>query len=295
MKLLVLCREARLYSCQRLKQASEARGYPLDILDPNRFLLKLERGKCYAEYQPSGEPRYQLTDYLGILSRFGTTSTEMGCNVLAHFEAQGCAVLNHSQAFRLARDKWQSLQCLMTQGIAVPDSLIHGELYETANSLNHFPFPSVIKTLTGSQGVGVMLAEQKHTAQSLLDTLKLAKIGTLQQRFIPESKGQDIRAFVIGDRVVATMQRQSAKGDFRANIHQGGLAQPITLTDEEQQIAVSATQAIGLDIAGVDLIRSEQGLLVLEVNASPGLEMIEQVSQTDIAGLILDHLLYKIG
>lgn len=295
MTLLMLCREPRLYSCQRLKQASEQRGYRLDILDPNRFLLKLEWGEFHTYYQPQGVSCGQkLAAYLGVLPRFGTTSTEMGCNVLAHFERQGVPVLNRSSAFRLARDKWQSLHTLAAHGIAVPDSLIYGEHCEIADSLRHFPLPTVIKTLSGSQGTGVMLAEQAANAQSLLETLRIAKVGTLQQRFIREANGQDIRAFVIGDRVVAAMQRQSAAGDFRANIHQGGSAQPIILSATEQQIAVAAAKAIGLDLAGVDLIRTEQGVLVLEVNASPGLEMIEQVSRLDIAGLMLDHLLAKI-
>lgn len=294
MKLLVLCREPRLYSCQRLKQAGEQRGYQVDILDPNRFLLKLAQGKCHTYYQVQGEQPQKLSDYVGILPRFGTTSTEIGCNVLAHFESQHCAVLNNSRAFRLARDKWQSLHALSVKGIAVPDSLINGDLYDIPHSIAHFPLPMVIKTLSGSQGVGVMLAEKADNAQSMLSTLRMAKVGILQQQFVTESKGQDIRAFMIGGQVVASMQRQSTTGDFRANIHQGGTAQAITLTASEQKIAVDAAQAIGLDVAGVDLIRSEQGLLVLEVNASPGLEMIEQTSQKDIAGLMIEYLTSKI-
>lgn len=295
MKLLMLCREPRLYSCQRLQQAAQQRGYRLEILDPNRFLLKLEQGGFHAYYQDHAVGYVQkLADYLGVIPRFGTTSTEMGCNVLAHFERQGVAVLNHSAAFRLARDKWQSLQALVAQGIAVPDSLIYGEEYDTSESLHHLPLPLVIKTLSGSQGTGVMLAEQASSAKSLLDTLRTAKIGTLQQRFVQEANGQDIRAFVIGDRVVAAMVRQSADGEFRANIHQGGSALAITLSAAEQQMAMAAAHAIGLAVAGVDLIRAELGLQVLEVNASPGLEMIERVSQVDIAGLMIEHLIASI-
>lgn len=299
MKLLMLCREPRLYSCQRLKQAAEKYGCQLDILDPNRFLLKLEQGQFELYYQ-DGEsydkhrPRPEKVGlYQGVLPRFGTTSTEMGCNVLRHFEQKQIPVLNNAQAFMLARDKWQSLQILASHGIPIPDTLIHGELYATAESVKNFGLPMIMKTLSGSQGVGVMLVESQPSALSLLETLKNAKVPCLLQRFIEESKGRDIRAFVIGDRVVASMERCGTSDEFRANIHRGGYAQVIQLSQSEQQLAVQATKALGLEIAGVDLIRSQQGLKVLEVNASPGLEMIEQVSQVDIAGMMIEHLLKK--
>lgn len=300
MKLLMLCREPRLYSCERLKQAAEKAGHQLDILDPNRFLLQLEQGKFHCYYQlgekfEKNRPVPQkLPDYDVVIPRFGTTSTEMGCNVLRHFELQGIPVLNRAECFRLARDKWQSLQTLSANGIPVPDTVISGELYATANSLKPFSYPIIIKTLSGSQGVGVMLSENQSSAVSLLDTLKTAQVNTLTQQFVPEAKGQDIRAFVIGDKVVAAMQRQGEEGEFRANIHQGGCAVNITLSEPEQQLAIQATQALGLDVAGVDLIRSSKGLLVLEVNASPGLEMIEKVSGEPIAEQMIAYLVAKV-
>ncbi|AUI65540.1 MULTISPECIES: RimK family alpha-L-glutamate ligase [Glaesserella] len=299
MKLLMLCREPRLYSCQRLKQAAENVGYQLDILDPNRFLLKLEQGRFELFYQtgetydkarPAPE---KIAEYAGILPRFGTTSTEMGCNVLRHFEQKQIPVLNNASAFALARDKWKSLQQLTACGISVPDTVLAGECYATSESLAQFDLPTVIKTLSGSQGVGVMLAESYGSALSLLETLKSAKVPSLLQRFISESKGEDIRAFVIGDKVVAAMQRKGSSNEFRANIHRGGTAEPILLSSEEQALAVKATQALGLDVAGVDLIRSQHGLMVLEVNASPGLEMIEKVSSVDIASLMIEKLRHK--
>lgn len=301
MKLLMLCREPRLYSCQRLKSAAEQLGYGLDILDPNRILLKIEQGKLCSYYQqgetfdktrPAPE---KIEGYRGVIPRFGTSSTEMGCNVLHHFEQQGIAVLNNAQSFRLARDKWQSLQRLAANNLPVPDSLLAGELCSASVPLQHFSHPFIIKTLSGSQGVGVMLAESPTSSASLLATLHGAKIQTLSQHFIAESKGEDIRAFVIGQKVVASMVRQGASGEFRANIHQGGNAQSIVLSREEQQLAVQASQALGLDVAGVDLIRSKQGLKVLEVNASPGLEMIEKVSGVDIAYQMITHLCKKIA
>ncbi|MGY4675353.1 ATP-grasp domain-containing protein [Ursidibacter arcticus] len=301
MRFLMLCREPRLYSCQRLLSAANQLGHSMDILDPNRFLLKLSQGQFEYYYQQGeGYDKHRpepikLDQYDGVIPRFGTTSTEMGSNVLHHFQQQGINVLNSAESFRLARDKWQSLQALVGAGIAVPDSAMAGELYSLNQTVKQFQFPLVIKTLSGSQGVGVMLAEKPTSAVSLLETLKMAKVNCLLQHFIAESTGEDIRAFVIGDKVVASMVRYSASGDFRANIHQGGRAEPISLSTQEQQIAIEATKALGLDVAGVDLIRSQTKTLVLEVNASPGLEMIEKVSQQDIATQMIEHLLQKIA
>ncbi|MDH2997479.1 ribosomal protein S6 modification protein [Pasteurellaceae bacterium LFhippo2] len=300
MKLLMLCREPRLYSCQRLLQETEKLGYQLDILDPNRFLLRLEQGqfKLYYQFGESYDKNrskpIEVKDYQGVIGRFGTTSTEMGCNVLRHFESQGVSVLNRAESFQLARDKWQSLLRLNQKNIPIPSTVLTGELYATSESLNQFELPVILKTLSGSQGVGVMLAESRSSAQSLLETLKAAKVNTLQQQFIQESKGQDIRAFVIGNQVVATMQRNGSADEFRANIHRGGTAIKIELTEQEQQIAIQSAQAIGLDVAGVDLIRSKNGLMVIEVNASPGLEMIEKVSEQNIARMMIQSLLKKI-
>lgn len=299
-KLLVLCREPRLYSCQRLKQAAEKTGFAMDILDPNRFLLKVEQGKLTAYYQ-TGESYHKnralpepIAEYAGVIGRFGTASTAMGCRVLRHFELQGIPTLNSANAFELARDKWQSLQVLAVAGIPVPPTVLGGELVSSSGVISQSQAPTVLKTLSGSQGVGVMLAESEKAAESILSTFNAHQIPTLAQTFIPEANGQDIRAFVIGDKVVAAMQRQGKAGDFRANIHQGGTAKSIQLTDEEQTLAVKATQAIGLDVAGVDLIRTQHGLMVLEVNAAAGLEMIEKVSGVAIAEMMVAFLKEEI-
>ncbi|WP_026313144.1 ATP-grasp domain-containing protein [Actinobacillus capsulatus] len=304
MRFLMLCREPCLYSCQRLQQACEQRGIDLDILDPNRMLIKLavEQGQSVLQlYYQTGEtydknrPLPQLLpDYDAVLPRFGTTSTEMGCRVLRYFEAKQVKVLNNSIAFTLARDKWLSLQALVAARIAVPASSLAGELCSLDGHLAQHSIPLITKTLSGSQGVGVMLAESKQNAQSVLAVLQQAKLAYLLQDFVAESKGQDIRAFVIGERVVAVMQRSGNEGEFRANLHLGGKVQRIVLTEEEQQLAVKAAKAIGLSVAGVDLIRSDSGLLVLEVNASPGLEGIEQASGIDIAGLMIDNLIHSL-
>ncbi|QLB21504.1 ribosomal protein S6 modification protein [Vespertiliibacter pulmonis] len=289
MKLLILCREPRLYSCQRLKSSAEAFGYSVDILDPSYFMLKLTQGKFQYSYPKIPD----FIEYQGIIPRFGTTTTEIGCNVLSHFELQGIPVLNSTSSVRLARNKWQSLQKLVAEGISVPNTILAGELCETKESIRNFSCPFIIKTLSGSQGIGVMLSESQQSAVSLLDTLKSANIPILTQQFIKEAQGEDIRAFVIGNEVVASMVRQGTSGEFRANIHQGGTAKSIELSQEEKQLAVKAAKTLGLDVAGVDLIRSKQGLMVLEVNASPGLEMIEKVSGIDIARKMIHHLICK--
>lgn len=296
MKWLMLCREPRLYSCRRLQEACDQHGIQLDILDPNKMLLKLVNinGKTTAQlFYQAVENELPLANYQAILPRFGVTSTQMGCYVLQHFETQKIKVLNNAQAFRLARDKWQSLQLLAAHQLPVPTTSYVGELVNPSSQLTLHQPQVVIKTLQGMQGTGVILGENKQTVQSTLETLQQAHIKTLVQDFIPEAKGQDIRAFVIGNQVVASMQRTANKGDFRANLHQGGKAESVELTEEEKEIAIQATKAIGLDVAGVDLIRTTQGTLILEVNASPGLEGIEKISGKDIAGMMLDYLLNK--
>ncbi|QIW16150.1 ribosomal protein S6 modification protein [Pasteurellaceae bacterium RH1A] len=300
MKLLTLCREPRLYSCQRLKAAAAERGWDMDILDPNRCQLLLQEGQLALYYQEGeafckNRPQpYRLQGYTGVLPRFGTASTQMGLNVLRHLEGQGIPALNGAQAFGLARDKWQSLQALVVAGLPVPSSALMGDLFNPAQGLEGLGEACVIKTLSGSQGVGVILSERPSSTASILDTLKQAQVDCLVQAFVEEAQGEDIRAFVVGGKVVAAMKRIGQAGDFRANIHQGGTAEALILSREEENIALRAAQAIGLDVAGVDLIRSHHGPMVLEVNASPGLEMIEQVSKVDIAGLMIEHLLQKI-
>ena len=293
MKLLMLCREPRLYSCQRLKEAAESCGHQMDILDPNRCILKLDKNQPHFSlyYQQNTESQpYLLPDYDAILPRFGTTSTQMGCAVLQHFEGKGAFCLNSSQAFLNARDKWKSLQVLLNAGVRVPNSLLSGGEVLAQATVSHISSPTILKTLNGSQGIGVILAEKPQSAVSIMEAFKQSNISMLQQDFIEEAGNADIRCFVIGDQVVATMQRIGQDGEFRANCHRGGKTEKITLSDDEKQIAIRATKAIGLDVAGVDLIHSKNGLLVLEVNASPGLEMIEKTSGIDIATQIIVYV-----
>ena len=297
MKLLMLCREPRLYSCMRLQQAAEASGHQVDILDPNRCLLKLAQNRPHFQlyYQPNNEAEpYLLPDYDAVIPRFGSTSTKMGCAVLRHFAARNVPCLNDEHSFLQARDKWQSLQILAQAGIAIPNTVLIGGEFQPQDGITQVKSPTILKTLSGSQGIGVILAERTQSAVSILETFKQANVPVLLQDFIEEAQGSDLRCFVIGDRVVASMQRTGQNGEFRANFHRGGTAEKIQLREEEKAIAVKATKTLGLDIAGVDLIRSEQGLLVLEVNASPGLEMIEKANGIDIAVQMIAYLEKKV-
>ena len=292
MKLLMLCREPRLYSCRRLKQAAEANGHHMDILDPNRCLIKLQQNPPHFAlyYQPDVESApYLLPQYDAVLPRFGTGSMQMGCVVLHYFQALNVPCLNHADAFVKARDKWLSLQLLLANGIAVPTSLLGGQETKANDAVRHIGTPIILKTLSGSQGIGVVLAEQPQSAVSMLETLKQANVPTLAQEFIAEAQGADLRCFVVGERIVAAMQRIGQRGEFRANCHRGANAEKVILTEQEKHVALNATKVLGLDVAGVDLIRSANGPLVLEVNASPGLEMIEKTSGIDIA---LQMILY---
>lgn len=300
MKWLMLCREPRLYSCERIKQVCAKKGIELAILDPNRMLLSLNEGRFELYYQ-AGEHYDKartapilLPQYNGILPRFGTSSTEIGCTVLRHFEAQQIPILNNSAAFLLARNKWQSLQQLVANHLPVPQTNFAGNLVSVKAQLAHFSFPVIAKVLNGSQGNGVMLFENHHNAGSVLSTFQQLEEPYVCQHFISESKGQDIRVFVIGDNVIAAMQRQSEGGDFRANIHQGGQAKAVNLTEQERLLAIKATKAIGLDVAGVDLLRTAEGTVILEVNASPGFEGLESVANVDIATAIVDYFLSKM-
>ncbi|KYK75957.1 ribosomal protein S6 modification protein [Aggregatibacter actinomycetemcomitans serotype e str. SA3096] len=293
----MLCREPRLYSCQRLKDAAEENGHQMDILDPNRCLIKLQKNPPHFAlyYQTDAESEAQLLPhYDAVLPRFGTTSTLMGCRVLHYFQARGVPCLNNADAFRNARDKWLSLQMLLQQGVAVPDSLLAGIEVNANHAVQHIGAPTILKTLSGSQGIGVILAERAQSAVSILETLKQADVPVLLQEFVTEADGTDLRCFVIGGRVVAAMQRVGQNGEFRANCHRGATAEKVILTEQEKQIALQAAKALGLDVAGVDLIRSAKGPLVMEVNASPGLEMIEKTSGINIALQMILYLEQKI-
>ncbi|WP_133543348.1 ATP-grasp domain-containing protein [Mesocricetibacter intestinalis] len=298
MKFLMLCREPRLYSCRRLLDTARHCGHQMDILDPNRCLLKLSQNPPHFEvyYQTErGRSPYLLSGYDALIPRFGSASTYTGCALLRHFAAQGSLCLNDETAFLNARDKWRSLQLLAQAGLPVPSSLFAGSEYESKVAVRQTKSPLVLKTLKGSQGIGVILAEKPQSAVSMLETLGQANVPVLLQEFIAEAGSADLRCFVIGDRVVAAMRRQGGEEEFRANCHRGGRGEKVLLNEQQTRIAVAASRALGLDVAGVDLILSANGPLVLEVNASPGLEMIEKTSGIDIALQMIVYLEKKIA
>lgn len=293
----MLCREPRLYSCQRLKEAAESCGHQMDILDPNRFVLKLNKNAPHFDlyYQAArGEEPFLLPEYDGVLPRFGSASTQMGCAVLQHFQAKGIPCLNEAIPFLNARDKWLSLQLLLKNDIAVPSSALAGNETSGREVIDFVGSPTILKTLSGSQGIGVILAESHNSAGSIVETLVSSNVPVLLQEFISEARGSDLRCFVIGGKVIAAMERKGQEGEFRANIHRGGTGEVAWLNEQEKHIAIQAANALGLDVAGVDLIRSNDGWLVLEVNASPGLEMIEKISGLDIALQMILYLERKI-
>jgi ribosomal protein S6--L-glutamate ligase len=286
MKLAILSRNSKLYSTRRLVEAARERGHTARVLDPLR---------CYMHIASSGfAMRYKgqaISGYTAVIPRIGASITRYGCAVVHQFELMGSYTPNPSDAIARARDKLRCHQLLAAQGIGLPATVFGDNPDDTADLLAMLgPPPHVIKLNEGTQGAGVMLTEKPSASRSVIEALRGLYANFLVQEFVAEARGADLRCFVVGRDVVATMRRQAPKGDFRSNLHRGGTAKAVQASDAERETAVRAAAVLGLGIAGVDLIRSRRGPLVLEVNASPGLEGIEEASGVDIAGRIIDHL-----
>ncbi|HEX5662701.1 MULTISPECIES: 30S ribosomal protein S6--L-glutamate ligase [unclassified Lysobacter] len=286
MKLAILSRNSKLYSTRRLVEAARERGHTARVLDPLR---------CYMHIASSGfAMRYKgqaISGYTAVIPRIGASITRYGCAVVHQFELMGSYTPNPSDAIARARDKLRCHQLLAAQGIGLPATVFGDNPDDTADLLAMLgPPPHVIKLNEGTQGAGVMLTEKPSASRSVIEALRGLYANFLVQEFVAEARGADLRCFVVGRDVVATMRRQAPKGDFRSNLHRGGTAKAVQASDAERDTAVRAAAVLGLGIAGVDLIRSRRGPLVLEVNASPGLEGIEEASGVDIAGRIIDHL-----
>ena len=286
MKLAILSRNSKLYSTRRLVEAARERGHTARVLDPLR---------CYMHIASSGfAMRYKghaISGYSAVIPRIGASITRYGCAVVHQFELMGSYTPNPSDAIARARDKLRCHQLLAAQGIGLPATVFGDNPDDTADLLAMLgPPPHVIKLNEGTQGAGVMLTEKPSASRSVIEALRGLYANFLVQEFVAEARGADLRCFVVGRDVVATMRRQAPKGDFRSNLHRGGTAKAVQATDAERETAVRAAAVLGLGIAGVDLIRSRRGPLVLEVNASPGLEGIEEASAVDIAGRIIDHV-----
>ena len=286
MKIAILSRNARLYSTRRLVEAARARGHSVRVLDPLRCYMRIAAGAF--EVHCNGRP---LRGFDALIPRIGASITFYGTAVVRQFEMMGVHTPNGSEAIQRARDKLRSLQLLAREGLDLPVTVFGDNPDDTRDLLTLLgEAPHVIKLNEGAQGQGVLLAEKRSAAQGMIDAFRSLYANFIVQEFIREADGTDLRCFVIGDRVAAAMQRRAPEGDFRANIHRGGTAHPVHLSAAETEAALRAARAMGLGIAGVDLLRSARGPLVLEVNSSPGLEGIEAASGVDVAGAVIDHL-----
>ena len=286
MKIAILSRNRNLYSTRRLIEAIQQRGHECRVIDPLRCYMNIAANNPEVHYK--GEI---LGDFDAVIPRIGASITFYGTAVVRQFEMMGVFCLNESVAISRARDKLRSMQLLARKGIGLPVSGFAHSPDDTQDLLALAGgAPLVVKLLEGTQGKGVVLAETTSAAESLVDAFRGLHVHFLVQEFIKEAKGADIRCFVIGDRVVAAMKRQAKEGEFRSNLHRGGSASLIRISPQERTIAVRAANIIGLNVAGVDLLRSNHGPVVLEVNSSPGLEGIETATSKDVAGLIVEFI-----
>jgi ribosomal protein S6--L-glutamate ligase len=287
MKIAILATNPLLYSHQRLKVEGESAGHEVHIINPLYCYMNVAASNPKVHYR-GGE---ELPKYDAVIPRIGASTTFYGTAVLRHLETMGIYTVNESIAISRSRDKFRSLQLLARKGIPMPLTSFAQSPDDTENLIHMVGgAPLVIKLLEGTQGKGVILADSHQSAVSIINAFKEMRANILVQEFIEESRGTDIRCFVIGDKVVAAVKRQAKGGEFRANVHQGGKALKVKLSPQERAIAVSAAKTMGLKVAGVDLIRSNHGPLVLEINSSPGLEGIEKATGINIAGKIIEYI-----
>ncbi len=286
MKIAILSRNSGLYSTRRLLEAGKARGHEIEVIDTLKCYMDITSTKPMVHFQNRA-----LGDFDAIIPRIGASITYYGTAVIRQFEMMNVFSLNESVAIARARDKLRSLQILSRKGLGLP---VTGFAHSTKMTQELIKLvggaPLVVKLLEGTQGKGVVLAETNSAAESVIDAFREMDANILVQEFIKEARGSDIRCFVIGDQVVAAMMRTAKPGEFRSNLHRGGTAKVIEITDEERQAALDATKALGLNLAGVDMLRSERGPLIMEVNSSPGLNGIETSTGKDIAGMIIEYL-----
>jgi ribosomal protein S6--L-glutamate ligase len=290
MKLAILSRNTKLYSTQRLVTAARERGHTVRVLDPLRCYMKISPGHFHLHYKGKA-----LTGIDAVIPRIGASVTRYGTAVLRQFEMMGAYTPNCSDAILRARDKLRCHQLLAGQGIGLPATVFGDNPDDTDDLLRLLGKPPhVIKLIEGSQGNGVVLAERLSASRSVIEAFRGLYANFLVQEFIAEAGGADIRCFVVGDQVVAAMHRQAEAGEFRSNLHRGGQASRVRLSAAEKNTALRAAKVMGLEVAGVDLLRSRGGPLVLEVNSSPGLEGIEGTTQVDVAGAIIEHVAARV-
>lgn len=286
MKIAILSRNKELYSTRRLFEAARARGHDVHIIDYLRCYMNITADQPSIQYKG-----HLLQDFDAIIPRIGTNRTFYGAAILRHFETMGIYSLNSSLAITRSRDKLRSQQLLVMKGVKMPKTGFAHAASDISNLIDLIGGPPlIIKLIEGTQGVGVVLAETRKAAKSVAQTLRGLNANIMIQEYIAESKGTDLRCFVVGDKVVAAMQRHAAPGDFRANIHQGGVAEAVRISKTERDAAIKAAKIMGLGMAGVDLLRSKHGPLLIEINSSPGLEGIETTTGKDIAATIIKHV-----
>ena len=290
MKLAILSRAPGSYSTQRLRAAALERDHEVHVLDTLRFAIDLSGDDPDMMYR--GRP---LEDYDAIIPRIGASITFYGLAVVRQFEQMDMYTPNTAAGIANSRDKLRATQILSRHDIAMPATMFVRDRADVLPAINQVGgAPVVIKLLEGTQGIGVILAPDTKIAEAVIETLQSTRQNVLIQRFVAESKGRDIRAFVVGDRVVAAMRRTALGDEFRSNVHRGGSVESIELDDEYQRVAVQAAQIMGLRVAGVDMLESDNGPSVMEVNSSPGLEGIETASGLDIAGAIVDFIASQV-
>ncbi len=286
MKIAMLARNSKLYSHQRLKEAAEARGHQLDIINTLRCTMNITSHRPSILY--NGEA---LTGYDAVIPRIGASITQYGLAVLRQFEMMGVWPLNESVAIGRSRDKLRSMQIFAKHGLGLPVTAFAHDPRQTDEVLKIVGgAPVVIKLLEGTQGIGVVLGETEKSAKSVVEAFRGANVNILVQEFIKEAGSSDIRIFVVGGKVVASMMRTGAAGDFRSNLHRGGSAKMIKITPEERSTALRAAKVMGLNVAGVDILRANHGPVIMEVNSSPGLEGIEATTGLDIATTIIQFI-----
>jgi ribosomal protein S6--L-glutamate ligase len=288
MRIVILSRNKNLYSTRRLVEAAQQRGHDVMVVDHMKCTLAIEQGRPHIYYDGK-----EITDVQGVIPRIGASATFYGTAVVRQFEMMKIFTAVESQALVRSRDKLRSLQILARAGIGIPKTVFASspkdkDIDQIIDLVGGAP--CVIKLLEGTQGIGVILAENRKAAKSVIEAFLKLDAHMLVQEFIAESKGADIRAFVVDGQVVGAMKRQAKEGEFRSNLHRGGTASVIKLTSEERATAIKAAKKLGLGIAGVDMLQSSRGPLVMEVNSSPGLEGIEGATKVDIAGKIIEYV-----
>jgi ribosomal protein S6--L-glutamate ligase len=290
MKLGILSRSSDCYSTRRLVQAANERGHEVKVLDTLKFAIDLEEGDPDLFYQLK-----EIGDFDAILPRIGASVTYFGTAVVRQFEQMDIFCANSSAGISNSRDKLRCLQILSRHKIGIPKTNFVSTKKDVLPAIERVGgAPVVIKLLEGTQGIGVLLADTERSAEGIIEFLQSQKQNVLVQKFVAESKGKDVRAFVVGDQVVAAMRRVAQGQEFRSNVHRGGRTEKVELSDDYKKAAVRSAQILGLRIAGVDILEGKDGPQIMEINSSPGLEGIEACTHLDVAGAIIDYLAAQI-